>query len=136
MVLASSSPIGTSPKTGRMRFSSDLAGAVLRAWVLILPRRPPLGAHVLPEQRARLPRVEVGQVGELLAVAALDRPLLGQRPAHGREDPRRALPLAVLVAHPIALVRVPGGGWDGHDPGHVECLPCRRSLAELRPAVL
>jgi hypothetical protein len=124
------------PEDGQDALLDHLSGGVLRAWVLILPGWPPLGAHVLPEQRAGLPRVGVGQVGKLLAVAALDRPLGGQRPTHGREDPRRALPPAVLVAHPIALVGVPGGGWDGHDPGHVECLPCRRSLAELRPAVL
>src|SRR6266508_643303 len=75
-----------------------LSGAVLRPWVLVLPGRPPLGGHVLADRHARLARVEVGWVGERLAVAALDRPLLGERQALGGEDARRALMAAVLEA--------------------------------------
>ena len=53
-----------------------------------------------------------------LVAGALQRPPLGLGTAQGGEDAGRALPLAVLVAHLVALVRVAGRGWDNRDPGH------------------
>jgi hypothetical protein len=42
-------------------------------------------------------------------LAALQRPLLGQRPPLSHEDPGRAMPLAVLAADLEADLRVTGG---------------------------
>ena len=80
--------------------------------MLVLPRRPPLGGHVLPKQGPGLLEVFVSWRGRLLA-SALDRPLLGLGAPLGQEDAGGALPLAVQVADLVALVRVPGGGRDG-----------------------
>jgi hypothetical protein len=57
-----------------------------------------------------------------LGTATLDGPLLSLGASLGREDAGRALPLAVLVAGLVALVRVAGGRRDNRDPGHVPCL--------------
>ena len=122
IVLASNSPSGTSPKAGRMRFSTFLRVPYAEAGVLVLPRRPPLGGHVLPEQRPCRLLVEVSGGWELLGAAALDGPLLGQRARLGPEDAGGALPLAFVIADLVADLRVPRGRWDNDDPGHVPCL--------------
>ncbi len=89
--------------------------------MLVLPGRPPLGGHVLAEQGPSSLQVNLVVLDELVTTT-LDHPLLGQRSPPGREDAGRALPLALLVAHLIPLVRVAGGWRDNHDPGHVPCL--------------
>jgi hypothetical protein len=89
--------------------------------VLVLPGGPPLGGDVVAEQGPGPLQVHLVVLDELVT-APLDRPLLGERSPLGREDASRALPLAFLVAHLVTLVRVAGGWWDNHDPGHVPCL--------------
>ncbi len=90
--------------------------------MLVLPRRPPLGGDVLAEQGPRLLHIDLARYGELVAPAALERPLLGEGAPLGQEDAGRALPLALLVADLVALVGVAWGRRDNGDPGHVLCL--------------
>src|SRR6266487_3051263 len=121
------------PEDGQDALFDLLAGAVLGAWVLVLPCWPPLGGHVLPEGRVRLLRVRVGHRLGLAAVAALDRALLGQRTPLGGEDAGRTLPLAVLVAHLVALVGIASRRRDRRDPGHVGCLRVAGLLVSCDP---
>src|SRR6266508_5347463 len=98
-----------------------LSSAVLGGRMLRLPRRRPFGGHVLPKKGPGLLEVYVSWRGRLLA-SALDRPLLGLGAAVGQEEAGGALPLAVLVADLVALMREAGGWGDNGDPDHVPCL--------------
>jgi len=66
-------------------------------------------ATIAEQDPGQLLQVEVDRHGEL-GPATLDRPLLDKCSAPGREDASRALPLAFLVAHLVALVRAAGDG--------------------------
>jgi hypothetical protein len=68
-----------------------------------------LVATVVAEQGPGSLQVNLVVLDELVT-APLDRPLLGERSPPGREDASRALPLAFLIAHLVALVRVAGDG--------------------------
>jgi len=76
--------------------------------MLVLPGRPPLGGDVLAKQGPGLLQVDFARHDQVVAMAALERPLLGQGALPGQEDAGAALPLAVLLADLVALMRVAG----------------------------
>src|SRR5215213_6005256 len=98
-----------SPKVGRMRFSTFLRVPYSGGGVLVLPGRPPLRRD---DRRTRSGPTAPGR----------SRPPWRARSGHARspaswqvlgawrEDASRALPLAFLVAHLVALVRAAGDG--------------------------
>ena len=133
IVLASRSPSGTSPRWAGCAFSTFflVPNAELGCWPF------QAGHHFVatysPNGVRAFSGVRLGRPRELVAAAALDRALLSQRALLGREDARRTVPPAVLVADLVALARVPGRWRDCHDPGHVGCLFVRDGLMTRDP---
>ena len=107
-MVAGKSMRGMSPKFDRMRFSTFLRVPYSEG-VLVLPGWPPLGGDVVAEQGPCPLEVDLSRPYRF-RTATLDGTPLGLGASLGREDAGRALPLAVLIADLVALVRVSGDG--------------------------